>query len=199
MGNPGTDGTFPSFFSSRITTASGRQINGIAVGTTNHNAQSQLMYWGGKEDSGGGDCPLDQPVVSAPTNVTPQILLGGSTGTNVTGQTTSVVVGQQIVLYASYGNVSPTSQSWTIPNAWTDTSQPQATVVGGFNVASDFSTGGPMPVTTTTQQTTTLYWVAAASSQTITFTLNYKDATGTAKLPLPSTLRTRMASLCHGT
>ncbi len=66
---------FPSWWTdnSSIATATGRQINGVAVGTTNHNAQSQLMYWGDKEDSGGGDCPLDRPVVSAPTNVTPHI------------------------------------------------------------------------------------------------------------------------------
>jgi hypothetical protein len=46
-------GDFPTWWTdnSSIATASGYQINGVAVGSTNHNAQSISMYWGPKEVS----------------------------------------------------------------------------------------------------------------------------------------------------
>jgi hypothetical protein len=64
-------GDFPTWWTDNtsIATASNTQINGVAVGTTNHNAQSINMYWGPRADSGGGDCPLSQEAPSAPTNV----------------------------------------------------------------------------------------------------------------------------------
>ncbi|HKW58074.1 MAG TPA: hypothetical protein VJN42_12020, partial [Candidatus Acidoferrum sp.] len=150
---------------------------GQGVGSTTSDTFAEEEWYVSKYS-----CPIMQRHSRGAANVKPKILLGGSNGTDITNTTQNVVVGQQIILYGSYALPSGstfTNQSWTIPNAWTDTSQPQTTVVGGFNVASDFSTGGPTPVTTTTQRTTTFYWVAAASSQTITFTLNYKDANGT--------------------
>jgi hypothetical protein len=66
---------FPTWWTDNtsIATASGYQITGVAIGTTNNNAQSINMYWGPKEDSGGGSCPLSQEQPSAPTDVGPQI------------------------------------------------------------------------------------------------------------------------------
>jgi hypothetical protein len=68
-------GDFPTWWTGNtsIATASNTQINGVAVGTTDHDAQSINMYWGPKADSGGGDCPLSQEAPSAPTNVAPTI------------------------------------------------------------------------------------------------------------------------------
>jgi len=112
-------------------------------------------------------CPTGSPQVNAAATVTPKILLGGSNGTDITGQTTNVVVGQQIILYGNYtlpSGVSVNSQSWSVPG----------TTVGGFNTAS--TNGGPT-ATNFSQQSTTFYWVVAASSQTVTFTLNLSDNT----------------------
>jgi hypothetical protein len=64
---------FPTWWTGNtsIATASNTQINGVAVGTTDNDAQSINMYWGPKADSGGGDCPLSQEAPSAPTYVGP--------------------------------------------------------------------------------------------------------------------------------
>ena len=64
---------FPTWWtdSTSIATASGSQINGIAVGSTNNNAQSIMMYFGPITDSGGVACPLSQVVPIAGTNVGP--------------------------------------------------------------------------------------------------------------------------------
>ena len=103
------------------------------------------------------------------------ILLGGSSGTNITNNSSnpqSVVVGQQIVLYASYGTgVSVTSQSWNLPG----------TVVAGYSASA--SSGSLNTNVTRNQQSTTFYWVFPLSgSQTVTFTLNY-SVNGTAEPP----------------
>src|SRR5579885_1028507 len=132
---------FPSWWTdnSSIATATGRQINGIAVGTTNHNAQSQLMYWGDKEDSGGGACPLDQPVVSAPTNVTPHID-SISPAQGPIGQTTNGVT----ISGRGFG-ASPTVNAG--PNITvTITSKTDAQIVANFAVSSTAAIGA-QPVT----------------------------------------------------
>lgn len=53
-----------------IATASGSSITGVRVGTTTNRAQSITMFFGPKEDSGGGPCPQDQEDTSGDTNVT---------------------------------------------------------------------------------------------------------------------------------
>ena len=100
-------GDFPTWWTDNgaIASASGDSIGGVAVGNTNNNAQSIMMYWGPKEDSGGGPCPQDQETPFAGTNVGPTItsiqpsqgLVGtgtsvtikgmGFTGASVTGST----------------------------------------------------------------------------------------------------------------
>jgi len=51
---------FPTWWTNNtsVATASGGQVNGVAVGSTNHDAQSILMYWGPVTDSEGQDCPF---------------------------------------------------------------------------------------------------------------------------------------------
>jgi hypothetical protein len=134
---------FPSWWTdnSSIATATGRQINGVAVGTTNHNAQSQLMYWGDKEDSGGGDCPLDRPVVSAPTNVTPHID-SISPAQGPIGQTTNGVT----ISGRGFG-ASPTVNAG--PNITvTYRSKTDTQIVANFAVSSSAAIGA-QPVTVT--------------------------------------------------
>src|SRR5271170_6101738 len=60
---------FPTWWSGNtsISTTSTYQINGVAVGTTTNNAQSKNMYWGPKEDSGGGPCQVSQAETSGNT------------------------------------------------------------------------------------------------------------------------------------
>jgi len=105
---------------------------------------------------------------SCPT-VSVRILLGGSSGTDITGMTESRYVGQQTVLYASYtppSGVTVNSQSWSVPG----------TTVGGFNDATPCGTT-PCGQTATNfnQQSTTFYWTVPANFQTVTFTLNLSD------------------------
>jgi hypothetical protein len=85
-------GDFPTWWTdnSSIATASASQINGIAVGSTNHNALSINMYWGPKEDSGGSDCPLSQEQLFAATNVTP-VITSVSPSRGLIGATTSSI------------------------------------------------------------------------------------------------------------
>jgi hypothetical protein len=93
-----------------------------------------------------------------------KILLGGSGGTDITGKTQSVVVGQQIVLYADYtlpSGVTASSQSWSVPGG---------TIVASYTASA--SSGSLNTNVTLNQQSTTFYWVFASSSQ-VTFTLNY--------------------------
>ena len=115
-------------------------------------------------------CPLNQRSPSGGDNVASvKILLGGSSGTNITNTTQSVVVGQQIVLYASISLPSggtATSYSWSIPG----------TIVAGYSASN--SSGSVNTNVTLNQQSATYYWVFAASSQNVTFTLNYQDSTG---------------------
>jgi hypothetical protein len=60
-------GDFPTWWTDNtsIATANGKQINGVAVGTTNNNALSANMYWGPKTDNPDG-CPLSQEQPVAP-------------------------------------------------------------------------------------------------------------------------------------
>jgi hypothetical protein len=106
--------------------------------------------------------PEPGPPANGGDNIQPKILLGGCSGTNINNTTQSAVVGQQIVLCASYGSVSANSQSWSVPG----------TIVGGFNIAPNLATGWPTPATLNAQSTT-YYWVTSGTSQTVTFTLNY--------------------------
>jgi len=123
---------------------------GVSVGSTTSSIAARLnnAYY--------RLCPITGIGGQGNDNVTPKIMFNGQ---DITGTTQSVVVGQQIALTASYGNITPTSQSWTVPG----------TTVGGFNTA--LTSGGPTG-TNFTQQSTTFYWVGAANTQTVTFTLN---------------------------
>jgi len=64
---------FPTWWTDNtsIATANQNQITGVAVGTTNHHAQSVMMYWGPKAYSGDGTCPQDQKEADAGTDVQP--------------------------------------------------------------------------------------------------------------------------------
>lgn len=99
-------------------------------------------------------------------NVTPEILRGGCSGTNITGTTQTATTGQQVVLCGSYGSlplgVSVTSQSWTVGG----------TTVGGWTVGS--SSGG-YTGTNFSQKSTTFYWLAAANSLQTKFTLTLSN------------------------
>lgn len=93
-----------------------------------------------------------------------KILLGGSSGADITGQTESRYVGQQTVLYASYtlpSGVSVSSQTWSVGG----------TTVGGFTSRSS----GGYTGTALNQQSATLYWLAAGNSLSVSFTLDLSN------------------------
>lgn len=137
---------------------------GVNVGTTLSQTYGQLP------ELERFTCPLNTRSPSGGDNVASvKILLGGSSGTNITNTTQSVVVGQQIVLYASISLPSggtATSYSWSIPG----------TIVAGYSASN--SSGSVNTNVTLNQQSATYYWAYAASSQNVTFTLNYNDSTG---------------------
>ncbi len=116
---------------------------------------------------------------SGSTPVTPAILLGGPSGTNITNNSSnpqSEVVGQQIILYGSYALPSGstlTSQSWTIPG--TGSNPPTAISNFTYTVGANTSTGGPVFLTPSQlgARSVTFYFIAPANSQQVTFTLNY--------------------------
>jgi hypothetical protein len=110
-------------------------------------------------------CPAMGTYPSGGVNVQPSIMFNGQ---NIAGSTQSVVVGQQIALTASYGNITPTSQSWTVPG----TGSNPPTAVGGFSIGPSSTTGGTTAVTLN-QQSTTFYWSIPNNPNTVTFTLNY--------------------------
>ncbi len=105
-------GDFPTWWTddTSIATASGRQISGVAVGSTNDNAQSVLMYWGYRvyDDS----CPLSQEVPSGAANVPPTV--------SISCGPTDLALGATAPADTSKGSctatVSPTSgtYSWTV-------------------------------------------------------------------------------------
>jgi hypothetical protein len=63
---------FPTWWTDNtsIATANGNQVTGVAAGSTNQNALSNMMYWGPKVDAGGQPCPQSQQQLSATVNVT---------------------------------------------------------------------------------------------------------------------------------
>ena len=100
-------------------------------------------------------CDLPGP---PPQPVTVSIRLGGPNGTDITDTTQSVVVGQQIALYAdnnSTGDV--TDQSWSI----------QGTIVAGYTAS---SSGGSVNTNVSPNgQSVTFYWTSPATQQTVSY------------------------------
>ena len=134
---------------------------GVAVGSTTSYTSGDL-----NNNSQIRKCPIVVFNPSGNDKVTPTIMLGGCSGTNITNTTQSVVVGQQIVLCASYtlpSGVSVTSQSWTVPG----------TVVASFVPSS--SSSSLNTAVTLNQQSTTFYWVYPGNPQVVTFTLNLSN------------------------
>jgi hypothetical protein len=138
------------------------KAQGVEVGTATGFAEGTV--------NGPGQCACNPRIVevSVPIYVAPTILLGGSGGTNITNTTQSVVVGQQIVLYASYAlpsGVTVSSQSWSVPG----------TIVAGYTGSP--SSGSVSTSVTLNQQSTMFYWVYAGSSLQVTFKLTLSDGT----------------------
>jgi hypothetical protein len=133
---------------------------GILPGSTTSGTSGTLTHYGHTL------CPDWNPTPSGGVNVMPSILFGGPNGTDITGKTQSVVVGQQIILYAKYQTgLTVNSQSWSVPG----------TIVAGYT-ASSSSGSVNTNLTLNAQQTTPFYWVYAGNPQTVTFTLNYGNS-----------------------
>jgi hypothetical protein len=146
-------------------TASAHQINGVAPGTTYHNAQSINMYWGPRADSGGSDCPLSQEQPSAPTNVTPTVSITGALNFAFVGSDPTVPK----VLQQAVGNPTGGTYSWTAsPSSRISFDNPSADVVHMSGVNSSTSVGD-----------TTI---------TVNYTLNGKSANPPATLAVTSRL-----------
>jgi len=107
------------------------------------------------------------PAGSQTMPVMPRILFGTSQ-TDITGTTQSVVVGQQIALTASYkipSNLAVQNQNWDISG----TGSNPPTAVGGFNQT---QTSGGTFSPTVNGQSTTIYWVVPTAGN-ITDQVNF--------------------------
>jgi len=123
--------------------------NGAGAGSATGFVESEYCQ------EGGGGTPT----------VTPLIMFGGN---NVTNQTTTVVVGRQIALTASYttpSGVTVSSQSWSVPG----------NVVAGYPQSS--SSAAVTAYTSPSSTTTTFYWIAAATN-TVSYSVSFSDGTG---------------------
>ena len=140
-------GDFPTWWTNNtsIATASGSQINGVAVGSTNDNGQSILMYFGPSVSAGGQPCPQDQAAPSGGTNVRPTIS-GPNTLWWFNGLSAGVAgYSNQITLTASSGG-NGTSYQWAISADSTKVSLSpstsatvQVTSIGQSTTANDVS------------------------------------------------------------
>lgn len=157
-------------------------VSGIAVGTATLTAFAPVPSEEPLPECP-TTCPIEDVTATGPAPVTPLILLGGSSGTDITNTTQNVVVGQQIVLYAKYtlpSGESVTSQSWDPGNG--------STIVGGYNAS---PASGSVVTAQTNAQSTTFYWVTPGTS-TITFDLTLSGsssaipATATFNISAPS-------------
>jgi hypothetical protein len=102
-----------------IATANGSSIGGVAVGTTNNNAQSVMMYFGPKEDSGGGPCPQDQQQANGQTNVAPacgNVTVSVSSAMTVACDGTTTYHSGLTVAGSDFKNVSSISATTTTDN-----------------------------------------------------------------------------------
>lgn len=141
---------------------------GQGVGSTTTSTFGPIEGW----RPGAIICPNGAATPSGGANVTPKILLGGAGGTDITNTTQSVVVGQQITLYAQYqSGLTVNTQSWSI------------TGEVAVSYAATSGQGSLNPNVVVNQQSTTFYWaLAPSSSTTVTFTLNYgSNQTATAQ------------------
>jgi hypothetical protein len=138
--------------------------------------QSNGYDGSGFQPAQSGESPISSYTVQvqAAPGPAPKIFLYGTT--DITGQTTSVIAGQQIALSATVSlpqGVSISSQQWSMP---------EGTVIGGYNastsggcvvlIAGQSSQTGACtgnPVSTTTSSFA-FYWVDARNSRQITYT-----------------------------
>lgn len=143
----------------KLTTA---KVQGLAVGVATGMAQGLV------EGPGQCACNYTTKQVTLPITVIPVIQLGGSGGTVVNGKTTSVVVGQKIVLYGSYAlpvGVSANSLGWNIPGIANN--PPYA--VGNY---AQSNASGAVTLVNNSTQTVTFYYVTPGT-YTVVFNLNY--------------------------
>jgi hypothetical protein len=144
---------------------------GVALGTANIIAGFTSTGPGPGPDGEAcpSGCTTNTMTGSSAMTVTPNILLGSCTGTNITippGSAQSVVVGQQIVLCATYAvpsGVTVTGYTWAVPSS--------STIVGGY--APTTTTSAPTAATLNAQSTTFYYWtIGTSQSVTVTLTLS---------------------------
>jgi hypothetical protein len=170
-GRPGIiTGDFPTWWTDNtsIATASGHQINGVAVGTTNHNALSNNMYWGPKTDNPDG-CPLSQEQPSAPTDVTPTVAFLGTNNFIFEGSDPTVTP-----FNVQYVQGTPTGGTYT----WS------ASTTSSYNPSISLN-GSGSPYSTTASQVTVTANAPSSSSGDSTLTVNY--VVNSTSAPTPAT------------
>jgi hypothetical protein len=162
----GNNDLITSYYSSwstgntQIATANVNQVSGVAVGSTTNNAYATQIPTG--DGAQHRSCPYFHNTQSGPVNVKPHIYFGG---TDITNNTESVVVGQQIALSTQYtlpSGITVQNRSWSVAG----------TTIGGYTAS---NAGGAISQPTFNQDSTTFYWVYAGNSLNVTFTLNLSD------------------------
>jgi hypothetical protein len=155
----GTGASFQLLIS--VSSSAPNQTVTVTVQSNGYNGSGFLQTTQGQSSTGSNTAQL-QAIAAA----VPQILyFGGQNctgGTNITFTTTSVIIGQEISLCASYtvpSGVSVTSQSW---------SQPPGTVVAGYSgsLSSASITQFQLPNNSNILK---FYWLDSGNSRTIAY------------------------------
>lgn len=131
------------------------QTNSVTITVTNQGMDGQgFIGQGGQSQKGSAKASV--LALAAPT---PQIWFNGS---NVTGQTQNVVVGQQITLSTVSnipGGLIITGNNWTIPG----------TIVGGYDGVPASCPSGSVCPPTLTGTSVTIYWAYSANGMQVQY------------------------------
>lgn len=129
-----------------VAVAASTPAESVSLSVTNNGYNGSGFTAGSGQQAQSSSVQVNVIPLAAPA---PRILLNG---TDITGTTQSVVVGQQIALSTQASNpVAITGNNWTIPG----------TIVGGYNASS--SSGAVVPPTLN-GTAATIYWVYAGTN-----------------------------------
>jgi hypothetical protein len=129
----------------------------ITVTSRGRNCQGFISNGGSSPSSPSINVPVAP--IAAPA---PQIMFNGS---NITGTTQSVVVGQPITLAAQFNPpLAIASQNWSSPS-WSS-----GTVVAQYIKAADNSSAQVVQLTNITNSSVSYYWIVPGNSKQVTFT-----------------------------
>jgi hypothetical protein len=144
-----------------VSSSAPNQTVTVSVQSNGYNGNGFIATTQGQSSMGSNTATLE----AIPAAIPQIVFFGGqgcSGGTNITGTTQSVTVGQEISLCASYTvpqGLSVIAQNWT---------SPPGTAIGGYNASTSSGSVIRMQLLVATNNLT-FYWVDSGNSRTITY------------------------------